>query len=116
MPIGVLNEAAMPAPSSEPGAVVPAKVETCASAWSQLTSTSVTSVAAVPLPYLHLDEGIARIRELPTDTPLAFLCHHGSRSQEAAEHFRELGYREVYNIEGGIEAWAEAVDPSVPRY
>ncbi|HEX5663482.1 MAG TPA: Grx4 family monothiol glutaredoxin [Xanthomonadaceae bacterium] len=74
------------------------------------------ALAAVPLPYLHLDEGIARIRELPTDTPLAFLCHHGNRSQEAAEHFRELGYREVYNVEGGIEAWAEAVDPSIPRY
>ena len=35
---------------------------------------------------------------------------------EAAEHFRELGYREVYNVEGGIDAWAEAVDPAIPRY
>ncbi len=74
------------------------------------------ALAELRLPYLHLDDGIADVRALPFDTPLAFLCHHGNRSQQAAEHFRELGYREVYNIEGGIEAWAESVDPSIPRY
>ena len=72
--------------------------------------------AALSLPYLHLDDGIAQVRDLPLDTPLAFLCHHGARSQQAAEHFRELGYREVYNIEGGIDAWADSVDPAIPRY
>ena len=72
--------------------------------------------AELTLPYLHLDDGIADVRALPFDAPLAFLCHHGSRSQQAAEHFRELGYREVYNIEGGIEAWADSVDPIIPRY
>lgn len=74
------------------------------------------AAAELTLPYLHLDDGIARVRDLPFDAPLAFLCHHGGRSQQAAEHFRELGYREVYNIEGGIDAWAESVDPSLPRY
>lgn len=74
------------------------------------------ALAGLALPYLHLDDGIADVRALPFDAPLAFLCHHGSRSLQAAEHFRELGYREVYNIEGGIEAWADSVDPSLPRY
>ena len=72
--------------------------------------------AELALPYLHLDDGITAVRALPFDAPLAFLCHHGGRSQQAAEHFRELGYREVYNIEGGIEAWADSVDSSIPRY
>ena len=72
--------------------------------------------AALSLPFLHLDDGIGQVRALPFDAPIAFLCHHGGRSQQAAEHFRELGYREVYNVEGGIEAWAEGVDPSIPRY
>lgn len=48
--------------------------------------------------------------------PLAFYCHHGVRSLRAAEHFRERGFREVYNLEGGIEAWSRDVDPEVPRY
>jgi monothiol glutaredoxin len=47
---------------------------------------------------------------------LVFLCHHGHRSQRAAEHFLRLGRREVFNLVGGIEAWSLEVDPSVPRY
>jgi rhodanese-related sulfurtransferase len=50
------------------------------------------------------------------DTPLVFQCHHGVRSQHAAEYFREQGFRNLYNLRGGIDAWAVLVDPSVPRY
>jgi rhodanese-related sulfurtransferase len=53
---------------------------------------------------------------LPKDLPLAFLCHHGNSSRQAAEHFRQLGFHEVYNVEGGIDAWSLEVDPAVPRY
>lgn len=53
---------------------------------------------------------------LDRSTPLAFYCHHGVRSLSAAEHFRCRGFREVYNLAGGIEAWSRDVDPSVPRY
>ena len=56
-----------------------------------------------------------RCEALPKDTALAFLCHHGGRSQQAAEHFRGLGFREVYNIVGGIDAWAD-IDAGVPKY
>ncbi len=49
-------------------------------------------------------------------TPLIFQCHHGVRSQAAAEHFLGLGFREVYNLEGGIDAWSLTVDRAVPRY
>lgn len=49
-------------------------------------------------------------------TPLAFYCHHGVRSLRAAEHFRELGFREVYNLAGGIDAWSREVDPDLARY
>ena len=53
---------------------------------------------------------------LTPDTPLAFLCHHGNRSRGVAEHFRNKGFRKVYNVRGGIDAWSSEVDPSVPRY
>ncbi len=49
-------------------------------------------------------------------TPLVFQCHHGVRSLAAAEHFVRQGFREVYNLQGGIDAWSVTVDPSVPRY
>jgi monothiol glutaredoxin len=61
------------------------------------------------------DAGLSRLEALPRDTPLAFLCHHGRRSAQAAEHFRGLGFTELYNVEGGIDAWSQA-DPAVPRY
>lgn len=53
---------------------------------------------------------------LDRTTPLAFYCHHGVRSLAAAEHFREKGFREVYNLAGGIDAWSRDVDPRVARY
>ena len=71
--------------------------------------------AMIKTRFMTLDEGVAPIQALPRDTALAFLCHHGNRSAQAAEHFRQLGFREVYNIIGGIDAWAD-VDPSVDRY
>ena len=62
------------------------------------------------------DATMAAIEALPKDTPLAFHCHHGGRSRGAAEHFLKLGFKNVYNMAGGIEAWSRDVDPSVPRY
>jgi monothiol glutaredoxin len=65
----------------------------------------------------HLDDAMmASIEALPKDTPIAFHCHHGGRSRGAAEHFLKLGFKNVYNMAGGIEAWSRDVDPSVPRY
>ena len=53
---------------------------------------------------------------LDRDTPLVFQCHHGIRSQHAAEYFREQGFRRLSNLRGGIDAWSQLVDPSVARY
>lgn len=73
--------------------------------------------APFPGPHEVLDEDSHdRLAALPKETPLAFLCHHGISSRQAAEHFRGLGFRNVFNVEGGIDAWAERIDPSVPRY
>ncbi|MEN1958028.1 Grx4 family monothiol glutaredoxin [Luteimonas changyuni] len=72
--------------------------------------------ATVPVPHSTLDDGPGALEDLPKDTVLAFVCHHGGRSAQAAEHFRRLGFREVYSVEGGIDAWSEHVDGSIPRY
>jgi monothiol glutaredoxin len=53
---------------------------------------------------------------LDPDTPIVFQCHHGMRSQSAAEYFEQAGFRNLYNLEGGIEAWSRLVDASIPRY
>ena len=69
----------------------------------------------IKAPFATLENGIAALEALPKDTPLAFLCHHGGRSAQAAEHFRQLGFGEIYNVVGGIDAWSDA-DPAVPKY
>lgn len=74
------------------------------------------ALASVKAPFHTLDAGSAALEALARDTPLAFLCHHGGRSAQAAEHFRQLGFGEVYNVVGGIDAWAAQADPSVARY
>ena len=56
------------------------------------------------------------IQTLPKETPLVFVCHHGQRSRQAADFFLNLGFRNVSNVEGGIDAWSTHIDSNVPRY
>lgn len=53
---------------------------------------------------------------LDRGTRIVFQCHHGIRSQQAAEYFRREGFHNLHNLHGGIEAWSLLVDASVPRY
>jgi len=65
----------------------------------------------------HLDDAaLGYLDGLDKATPIAFHCHHGGRSQNAAEHYLSQGFREVYNLAGGIDAWSGQIDPKVPRY
>lgn len=75
------------------------------------------AIASVKLPFKTFDgNGRAELEALPKDTALAFLCHRGGRSQQAAEEFRALGFSNVHNIIGGIDAWADDVDGTVSKY
>ncbi len=56
------------------------------------------------------------LAKLPKDTTLVFQCHSGGRSQRAAEYFIEQGFKRVFNLAGGIDAWSQQVDPSIKRY
>jgi monothiol glutaredoxin len=73
---------------------------------------------APPLPGARIldDEGYEAIGQLPKDTVLAFFCHHGNSSRVAADRFAAHGFSNVYNVEGGIDAWSREIDESVPRY
>jgi monothiol glutaredoxin len=61
-------------------------------------------------------ELVAQLEQLDKGTLLVFHCHHGGRSQRAAEHFAALGFTNVWNVSGGIDAWSQEVDAGVPRY
>jgi len=74
------------------------------------------AIAALKTPFRTLDAGIAALADLPKDAPIAFLCRSGGRSQQAAEQFRAHGYTKVYNVTGGINAWAREIDPTIAEY
>ena len=75
------------------------------------------SFAAASVPFKTFDgNGRAELEALPKDTAIAFLCRSGGRSQQAAEEFLALGFRNVYNVVGGINAWADEVDASLTKY
>jgi rhodanese-related sulfurtransferase len=58
----------------------------------------------------------SRQSELPADLPLVVTCHHGGRSLRLVQFLRQAGLRNAVNLDGGIDAWAVEIDPSVSRY
>lgn len=65
------------------------------------------------VPLGSLEGGLDRIR---TDIPVVVYCHHGSRSDRAADILRRHGWSNVHNLTGGIDAYAVRVDPTLARY
>lgn len=56
--------------------------------------------------------------ELPDDQVIVVYCHHGMRSQSVIQYLLEAGFdaENLYNLQGGIDSWAQAIDPAMPRY
>jgi rhodanese-related sulfurtransferase len=58
----------------------------------------------------------ARADELDPDRPVICFCHHGMRSMQVAAFLGRRGFGQVWNLSGGIDAWAREVDPACPTY
>ena len=54
--------------------------------------------------------------ELDLEQTIVVYCHHGIRSARAVQFLRQVGFLDVRNLRGGIDAWSRRVDPSVPTY
>ena len=66
---------------------------------------------------IPLGELASRAAEVPRDTPVVLVCHHGVRSAQALAYLaRRHGHQNLRNLGGGIHAWSLRVDPSVPVY
>lgn len=66
--------------------------------------------------HIRLKDLKARADELPFDAPIIVYCHHGSRSLLACAILIQLGFKEVYNLKGGIDAWSRTVDKALQTY
>jgi rhodanese-related sulfurtransferase len=57
-----------------------------------------------------------RIEELDRNREIVVQCHHGIRSMQVAVYLERQGFTNVYNLDGGIDAWANEIDPSMATY
>src|SRR6266481_5210127 len=65
---------------------------------------------------IPLGEIAERLDELEREQPIIAHCHSGMRSAQAVRLLQRRGFGNVYNLEGGIDAWSEQIDPNVPQY
>ena len=54
--------------------------------------------------------------EVDHDREIIMICHHGIRSRQMGYYMEQAGYKNITNLDGGVEAWAENVEPSMKRY
>ena len=66
--------------------------------------------------HIPMREIPARVAELPKEERVVVHCHHGGRSQRVTQFLRQQGFDQAQNMAGGIDAWSQAIDSSVPRY
>ena len=57
-----------------------------------------------------------RLGEFDGDAPMVVICHHGARSFQVACFLEQNGFRQLYNLAGGVDAWARTVDSAMPTY
>ncbi|MDX1442552.1 MAG: rhodanese-like domain-containing protein [Gammaproteobacteria bacterium] len=73
---------------------------------AHLPGSTLTPFALLPL----------KLRDLNPEAPTVVLCHHGVRSWHAACLLEQSGFKTVFNLAGGIDAWSRELDPELPRY
>ncbi len=65
---------------------------------------------------LPLGELPSRMSELDSAQEIILLCKNGRRSAQAVRTLQEAGFAKLANVAGGVEAWADEIDPSIPKY
>lgn len=82
---------------------------------AELNAASVKP-SGFALVHIPMNEIPGRLGQLDPGRAVACLCHHGARSMRVAMFLQANGFDTVANIAGGIDAWSQELDPSVPRY
>jgi rhodanese-related sulfurtransferase len=75
------------------------------------------ATAAIPwATWIPMAEIPGRLEELPRETPVVVMCHAGGRSARVTQFLEQNGFSNAANLTGGIDAWAETIEPTMARY
>lgn len=66
--------------------------------------------------FIPLRQIVSRVNELNPEEEIVVYCHSGFRSMRVVEYLLKSGFKNVKNLDGGIDAWSERIDATVPRY
>ena len=66
--------------------------------------------------WIPMGQIVARVNELDKNKETVVICHHGVRSWQVAKFLESVGFGDVINLSGGIDAWAKQIDPAMPLY
>lgn len=77
----------------------------------ELAICGIEGAQAVPMRQIP-----AAAPALDRDREIVCICHHGIRSYQVARYLEHLGFKDVINLEGGVDAWAREVDPAMATY
>jgi len=58
----------------------------------------------------------SRLADLEPEADVVVICHHGVRSLHVASFLEQQGFGKVYNLQGGVDAWARHVEPTMRKY
>ncbi|MDC9714625.1 MAG: rhodanese-like domain-containing protein [Gammaproteobacteria bacterium] len=65
---------------------------------------------------LPMGKIMANIEQLNKAQETVIICHHGIRSMQVARYFDSIGFENIINLRGGIDAWAKQIDTSMALY
>lgn len=58
----------------------------------------------------------SQLDKLDAHADIVVICHHGVRSMQIAHFLEHAGFEHIYNLQGGVDAWAQSVDTNMPTY
>ncbi|PTB20661.1 sulfurtransferase [Trinickia symbiotica] len=77
----------------------------------EIATASIAGCVSIPMRDIP-----ARSEELDDEAPIVCICHHGARSANVGMFLESRGFKQIFNLQGGIDAWSRQVDASVPTY
>lgn len=73
----------------------------------------ISDLGGIPIPLAQLGD---RLGELSREKPVVVMCRTGNSSMDGCRTLLDAGFTEVIQLDGGINAWAKEIDPSMPVY